>query len=77
MEIVIAVVFIVGIILGGFLASVFSKLRSVGTILLDINDPYDSPSLFLELSTDVSTFENRKFVTLQIHKEKRKKPSQK
>ena len=58
-------IFIIGIVCGAFISRILSKNHSIGTLRIDNSDS-DGPYLFLELSTNISSFSKKKQVTLNV-----------
>lgn len=67
MEIVIGI--IVGIIIGAVLTCLIFGAFSVGSLRVDQSIPEDEPYLFLELTRNVSTILQKKFVVLKVRAE--------
>lgn len=58
-------IFIIGIVCGAFTSHLLFRKHSIGTLRIDNSDP-DGPYLFLELSTNISSFNKKKQVTLNV-----------
>lgn len=58
-------IFIIGIVCGSFISHLLLKKHSIGTLRIDNSDS-DGPYLFLELSTNISSFNKKKQVTLNV-----------
>lgn len=58
-------IFIIGIVCGAFISNLLLKKHSIGTLRIDNSDP-DGPYLFLELSTNISSFNKKKQVILNV-----------
>ena len=58
-------IFIIGIVCGAFISRLLLKKHSIGTLRIDNSDS-DGPYLFLELSTNISSFSKKKQVTLSV-----------
>lgn len=58
-------IFIIGIVCGAFIRHLLVKKHSIGTLRIDNSDS-DGPYLFLELSTNISSFNKKKQVTLNV-----------
>lgn len=61
-------IFIVGIVCGAFISRLLFKKHSIGTLRIDNSDP-DGPYLFLELTTNISSFNKKKQVMLDVKDE--------
>lgn len=62
--------FVLGLILGGFVTIIVVRIRSSGSLIVDTSDP-DGPYMFLALSVDPSIVLNKKHVTLDVKINKR------
>ncbi len=58
-------IFIIGIVCGTFISRLLLKKHNIGTLRIDNSDS-DGPYLFLELSTNISSFNKKKQVTLNV-----------
>ena len=67
MEVVI--VFGIAAMLGSVITLIITRVRSIGFIRIDTSDPDDGPYLFLELTKDIRTLFNKKYVTVKIKTE--------
>lgn len=61
-----ALLFILGIVIGGLVTAVIFVQVSVGTLRIDRSDPNDVPYLFLELSTTPNAVGKKKYVMLRV-----------
>lgn len=61
-------IFVLGIILGILFERILIKSSHIGTLRIDNSDG-DGPYLFLELSKNVSAFNNRKRVFMSVKEE--------
>lgn len=66
--ILVAMLFI-GLVAGIFLTVTVMHHKSVGALRIDQSDSKDGPYLFLELSTDISSFQNKQYIALTIKNE--------
>lgn len=55
-----------GVMVGYVIATIMSRIKSVGTLKVDNSDPDDNPYLFLELSKGLDTIYRRKYVSLKV-----------
>ena len=60
------VMLILGVILGYILNELISRIRSEGTIRVDMSDPYDGPYMFLEISDSIENVGDKDYVTLKV-----------
>lgn len=58
-------IFIIGVVLGVFISRLFLKKHTIGTLRIDNSDS-DGPYLFLELTTNISSFNKKKQVILNV-----------
>ena len=58
-----------GIVIGCVVTSILTRLRSIGSLRIDSSDPDDGPYLFLELTSEIRDFRNRKHVVLDVRNE--------
>ena len=64
-----ALLFILGIVIGGLVTAFIFIQVSVGTLRIDRSDPNDVPYLFLELSTSPNEVGKKKYVMLKVSTE--------
>lgn len=62
------VIFIVGVICGIFICRLLLKKNNIGILRIDNSDS-DGPYLFLELDTNISSFNKKKYVILNVSDE--------
>jgi hypothetical protein len=62
-------IFAGGLIVGCVFMYILLRLRSVGYLRIDSSDPDDGPYLFLELTSEIRTFRNRKYVVMDVRDE--------
>lgn len=60
-----AIIFVLGVLVGAIFTGVVFRLFSVGTLRVDNSDP-DGPFLFLELSKRFETIVSKKYVVLRV-----------
>jgi hypothetical protein len=60
-----AIIFVLGVLVGTVFTRIVFRLFSVGTLRVDHSDP-DGPFLFLELSKRVETVVSKKYVMLRV-----------
>lgn len=58
-------IFIIGIVCGTLINRLLLKKHSIGALRIDNSDP-DGPYLFLELSTNIPSFNKKKQVMLDV-----------
>ncbi len=58
---------LLGIAIGCISTFLIFKFHCVGDLRVDTSDPDDGPYLFLELSTDVHTLMQKKYVLLRVN----------
>lgn len=63
----IAIVFVIGILIGMIVSEIISRNDSIGTLRVDSSDPDDGPYLFLELSKDVNHIKRKKYIVLKVN----------
>lgn len=61
-------IFIIGCVCGIFINRLFSKKHNIGILRIDNSDS-DGSYLFLELTTNISSFSRKKRVTLNVRDE--------
>jgi hypothetical protein len=60
------IAFGVGVVIGGILAAIAIRSKTIGYLRVDTSDPYDEPYLFLELKKNVSNVCAKKYVTFEV-----------
>ena len=66
MELVIAIIYCLCLLIGGYILGIYhAKQNPIGTLRIDSSDP-DGPYLFLELSSNVDFIKNKRYVTLKV-----------
>lgn len=63
----IAIVFVIGILIGMIVSEIISRNDSIGALRVDSSDPDDGPYLFLELSKDVNHIKRKKYIVLKVN----------
>lgn len=58
-----------GVLIGSLWVCIIFRLFVVGTLRVDRSDPDDAPYLFLELSKDVRTVSEKKYVIFKVRNE--------
>lgn len=58
--------FITGLIIGGVIAVIVSRFKSIGSLVVDHSDPEDGPYLFLELRIPPYVVMRKKYVTTKV-----------
>lgn len=61
------IIFVIGMILGSAITVITLRKRSFGSLRIDTSDPNENPYIFLELSEDVNTIFQKKYITLKIN----------
>lgn len=61
----VAIVWLIGVIVGYILAVTLKRGKSAGTLKIDSSDP-EGPYLFLELSKDVDIIRGEQYVTFRV-----------
>lgn len=59
--------FVLGVVVGYIVLTTVTRRRAIGSLRIDTSDPSDGPYLFLELSQDVSSIYNKKYVVLEVN----------
>ena len=62
----VAIVFVIGLLIGIVVMDVISRIDSIGTLRVDDSIPDEGPYLFLELSKDINQVRRKKYVTLKV-----------
>lgn len=57
-----------GIFVGIVLATLMTRQKIVGTLLVDTSDPTEEPMLLLDLDRPVREFAREKYVTMRVRK---------
>lgn len=67
MEFIMAIIYGVCLLIGGYVLGIYhAKQSPIGTLRVDSSDP-DGPYMFLELETDPSVIKKEKYVTLKVN----------
>lgn len=59
-------IFLLGVSFGCVATRILHNIKPVGTLRVDVSDPFDGPYLFLELETDPRFVMQEKRVTLKV-----------
>lgn len=61
-------ILLLGVLIGVIFTCVVFRCWMVGVLRVDHSDPHDAPYLFLELSKELSSVANKKYVVLKVLK---------
>lgn len=61
-------ILLLGVLIGNIFTCVVFRCFTVGVLRVDRSDPHDAPYLFLELSKELTSVTNKKYVVLKVLK---------
>ena len=61
-------ILLLGVLIGVIFTCVVFRCWMVGVLRVDHSDPHDAPYLFLELSKELTSVTNKKYVVLKVLK---------
>lgn len=63
----VAIVFVIGLLIGLISMDVISRIDSIGTLRVDDSLPDEGPYLFLELTKDINHIRRKKYIVLKVN----------